>query len=27
MGDFIKNKRIGKHVTLHANGKISHKIY
>jgi len=27
MGDYLNNKKIGKHVNLHLNGKISSKNY
>jgi hypothetical protein len=27
MGDYLKNIKTGKHITLHPNGKISQKVY
>jgi hypothetical protein len=27
IGDYLKDKKIGKHVILHKNGKVSEKIY
>jgi hypothetical protein len=27
MGDYLKDIKTGKHITLHPNGKISQKVY